>query len=108
MAASVTEKYSPPALVDRAPAATVAAPPVETKQRENVPQEPPLARKTPVRENTTYSNGSNGETKRGRRSSTASTHETRREVLEKEVRNNPVIMEALRLFKADIKEIRPK
>jgi DNA polymerase-3 subunit gamma/tau len=56
----------------------------------------PLARNVAMRENTS------------KRTETVPGSGTRRETIEKQARSNPVVLEAVRLFKAEIKEIQPK
>jgi DNA polymerase III, subunit gamma and tau len=101
---TVREAFSPPALIDRTP--TTSALPYESAGGPNghSSQVMPLARNTPVSENTNQSKSSSN----GHMNSASHDHGTRRELIEKQVRNNPVILEALRLFKAEIKDIQPK
>ena len=56
----------------------------------------PLARNVAVSENMS------------KRMETTPSSGTRREIIEKQVRSNPVVLETVRLFKAEIKDIQPK
>ncbi|GAC1618377.1 MAG: DNA polymerase III subunit gamma/tau [Ktedonobacteraceae bacterium] len=71
---------------------------------------PPLARTHIVRENTTSDVptpvASNTHTQDGVLAEEP--HETRREVLEKKAKNDPVVQEVMRMFKADVKEVHPQ
>ena len=97
---AVTEIVPPRRLAERAVTRSVQPDPVLEPRIELSSQSGVLARNTPVSENTTSRND---------RVNAASLNTgTRRETIEKQVRNNPVIAEALRLFKAEIKDIQPK
>lgn len=100
---SVKEKFSPPASIDRTPTTGTLPPESAGGHNGHSSQVVPLARNTPVSENTNQSKSSNGHI-----DGASHDHETRRELIEKQVRNNPVILEAMRLFKAEIKDIQPK
>jgi len=79
------------------PSQDLASPMVPSAPASSVPPEPPLARTADVRENTTKAAKASSETGK-----------TRQQLIEQYAKNDPVVQEVMRVFKAEIKSIQPK
>ncbi|GAC1404975.1 MAG: DNA polymerase III subunit gamma/tau [Ktedonobacteraceae bacterium] len=105
-ASLVTAPQKPP--LQAVPEVNVALSTGESERPMNTA--PFLARTPAVRENTTSESATPEMSNIQVQGTTMpeETHQTRREILEKKAKTDPVVQEVMRMFKANIKEIQPK